>query len=336
LDVVQTITATTYNLAASAAAGVLHLGGSTTVTATITNAGTGIADGLDYSGLNLTASAGSLGGAGLPKNGGPLAQAASDSGSLTFVAGVPGTFTLTPLASGTNAAIGGPAAQGTVSGATISVFNGNGAWNGSSGSLWSGSGNWADAEGVQAAPGTFAAFAASDTATFSGSGSVTKISLNGANPSLAALVFSGTNYTLSDGTLTMAANAAVPAIVVSDSTTQTISSSIAGTQGLLKEGPGKLVLSGTNSYTGDTSVTGGRLVVMDSAALADGSDLAVGNFLYVNPVSPAGEAAALTAATITPVPEPGTLALITLGVCTALVSRRFRWSRARRLAGRCG
>ena len=186
LDLVQTIAPTTYNLSASAAAGILHVGGSTTVTATITNAGTGIADALDYAGLNFAASAGSLGGAGMLKNGGPLAQSASDSGSLSYVASVPGTITLTPTASGTNATIGGAAAIGTTGSATISVFCGNGAWCGSSGSLWCNSGNWTDAEGVQAAPGTFAAFANCDTATFSGSGSVTSICLSGANPSLAA------------------------------------------------------------------------------------------------------------------------------------------------------
>ena len=98
---------------------------------------------------------------------------------MTFVAGVPGTITLTPAAIGTNATVGGRAAQGAAGSATINVFSGNGAWCSSSGSLWSSYGNWTDADGVQAAPGTFAGFAASDTATFSGSGSVTTISLSG-------------------------------------------------------------------------------------------------------------------------------------------------------------
>ncbi len=478
LDIVQTITSTTFNLSASAAASALHVGDATTVTATITNAGTGLADALNYSGLNLNASAGSLGGPGLPRSGGPLTLGASDSGSLTYVAVAPGMTTITPTATGTNATTGGTVAQGLVSGAMISVYRlasagtlpaqidlgvvhingtfptqaisvqntalsdgysecldvsvgslsggassnggaiqllppgtsdgssivvglssttttapgnvsgtvglvlasdgagtsklgvtpiagqtvtltgtvfcGNGAWCGTSGSLWSASGNWTDAEGVQAAPGTFAAFAACDTATFCGAGSATTISLSEANPSLAALVFSGSDYTLTDGTLTLAADAGMPAIIVSASTTQTIFSTIAGTQGLLKEGPGRLVLSGTNKYLGGTTVADGPLIVTDSAAIVDGTDVTVGDASYFAasvvpsampsqssaaaglPVAAAGEFQSdpsSSAVNDIAVPEPGTLGLLGIGALgllglawrrkqTALTARR--------------
>jgi fibronectin-binding autotransporter adhesin len=259
-----------------------------------------IAELLNYSGLALNASAGSLCGGGLPMSGGPLAQSTSDSASMTFVACVPGTTTIFATASGTNATIGGPATQGSASAATINVFCGNGSWCSTSGSLWSLSGNWTDANDVQAAPGTFAAFAASDTAAFCGAGAVTTISVSGANPSLAALVFSGSNYTLTDGTLTLANGGGMPVIVVSDSTTQTISSTIAGSQGLLKDGPGKLVLSGTNSYLGDTTVADGRLIVTSSYAILDGTDLTIGEAEYFAPVAPssAGLSGGLPAAVI--------------------------------------
>ena len=184
-----------------------------------------------------------------------------------------------------------PAATlGTSTSATISVFNGNGTWNSSSGSLW-GNGansNWTDANGVHAAPGTFAGFTNIDTAAFCGSGSVTAISLTGANPSLAALSFSGSNYTLSDGTLTLS-SAGTASITVSG--TQSISSllnlassadmivsgsadllelsgPITGSNPLLKDGAGELILSNSgNSYSGGTScVNSGTLIVASGGA----------------------------------------------------------------------
>jgi hypothetical protein len=51
-----------------------------------------------------------------------LAQAASNSGSLTYVASTPGSITITPTASGTSATIGGAAHLDSTSGATIGVF----------------------------------------------------------------------------------------------------------------------------------------------------------------------------------------------------------------------
>ena len=193
---------------------------------------------------------------------------------------------------------------------TVQVFSGIGQWTGSSGSLWIAGSNWSDvsAAGVHAAPGTFAAFAGSDTASFCGAGSVTQVSLAGANPSLAALVFSGSDYALSDGALTLASSGGMPAITVGDSSMQTISSTIAGTQGLLKEGPGELVLSGSNTYSGGTTVDDGTLCVTSSTALPDGSSLTVGaggSFVFDR------SAAAATATgrqAVTAIPEPGTLA----------------------------
>ena len=189
------------------------------------------------------------------------------------------------------------AALGVMSSGTISVFNGNGTWNSSSGSLWSGNSNWIDANGVQAVPGTFAAFSHSDTANFTGLGSVTSIGLGGANPSLAALNFSGLNYSLSGGTLTLS-GAGTASITVSG--TQTISSllslassadmvvanssdllvldgPVVGSASLLKDGAGELILSNsTNGYNGGTYIRGGTLVDTASGAIPDGTALSIG------------------------------------------------------------
>jgi autotransporter-associated beta strand protein len=75
-------------------------------------------------------------------------------------------------------------------------------------------------------------------------------------------------------------------------------------------GPGTLYLSGTNTYSGGTTVNGGSLVVTNNAALADGSSLTVGNAsLFSAPVVPSPVASA-AAVPISPVPEPNTLGLL--------------------------
>ena len=115
------------------------------------------------------------------------------------------------------------------------------------------------------ASGTPGVSGTGQTAIFSGSGSQT-ISLSQASPNLSALVFSGLNYTLSDGTLTLALSGTDhPSISVSDTTSQAISSTIAGTQGLLKSGEGTLVLSGSNTFEGGLFVESGQLVVLSTS-----------------------------------------------------------------------
>jgi autotransporter-associated beta strand protein len=64
--------------------------------------------------------------------------------------------------------------------------------------------------------------------------------------------------------------------------TQTINVSLDGTNGLAKTGPGTVMLSAANSFTGGTGlpgstvVTGGTLQVATPAALPDGSNLSIG------------------------------------------------------------
>ena len=50
-----------------------------------------------------------------------------------------------------------------------------------------------------------------------------------------------------------------------------------GSAALTLSGNGELILSGTDSYSGGTTVGGGTLDVLDSAALPDGSALTVGS-----------------------------------------------------------
>ncbi len=103
-----------------------------------------------------------------------------------------------------------------------------------------------------------------------------------------------------------------------------------GSIGVVLDGPGTLVLSGTNTYTGGTTVWNGTLQLNNSAALADGSSLSVGSglaaFGLVEPSAVAAPVAASPAAAVAAVPEPGTLALLGVAgiVAAVAVSRRRR------------
>jgi autotransporter-associated beta strand protein len=78
--------------------------------------------------------------------------------------------------------------------------------------------------------------------------------------------------------------------------------------GLEKLGAGTLVLSGTNSYAGGTTVNAGILDLASRSAIPDGSSLSVGSatslFAY------AAAAGAMSASVATAVPEPRTIALL--------------------------
>ena len=119
-----TTTVTTYNL--SALAGGLssinvHTGDTTAITSTITNAGTGTADTLNYSGLT----AGTVGMSGGTTSGGPLAQNASGSNTgLSFTSGTGGSYTISPtVSSATNGTLPGNASAGINTAATVNVYN---------------------------------------------------------------------------------------------------------------------------------------------------------------------------------------------------------------------
>ena len=101
-----------------------------------------------------------------------------------------------------------------------------------------------------------------------------------------------------------------------------------GLTALMMMGGGTLTLSGTNTYTGGTSIAadGSVLIVTNNEALADGSSLAVGDTsFYFAPLTAAGA----QAAAVSPVPEPGTLALMAAagGIALLRLRRRARASR---------
>ena len=97
-----------------------------------------------------------------------------------------------------------------------------------------------------------------------------------------------------------------------------ISEMSVGSGSLSLDGPGTLILGGSDSYTGGTTLTAGTLIATSSSSLAAGTNLTVGGgstFIFDPSQSAAPAAgggatlAAAPAGAVAAVPEPGTLAL---------------------------
>ena len=77
-------------------------------------------------------------------------------------------------------------------------------------------------------------------------------------------------WTLNTGSAGPLTLAGTPVIIVSNQTT-TIGLVLAGTVGLGKGGPGTLVLTGANTYTGTTTITNGTVTYSGSGSYSGGS-----------------------------------------------------------------
>jgi autotransporter-associated beta strand protein len=155
------------------------------------------------------------------------------------------------------------------------------------------------------------------------------LDVNGFNLSTGSLTGSGSIDNLASSSATLTVGNADVAATFSGS----ILSSV-GSLALTKVGTGTLVLSGTDNYTGGTTVLGGKLKVNSVNGLADGSNLSVGVSLGLFPdaiVPPSTSAPAVensaTESSPLPVPEPGTMALV---AAAALLAIHSRWRNRRR------
>ena len=109
----------------------------------------------------------------------------------------------------------------------------------------------------------------------------------------------------------------------------TLSGNLSGGGSLTVTGPGTLILSGTNTYTGGTDVNDGTLEVLASNAIPYGTGLIVGangTVEFGNPLG-AGPSVVVTsspavshAGSVAAVPEPGTLALLAVAGIVAAVA----------------
>ena len=231
-------------------------------------------------------------------------------------------------------------------------------WSGSAGTIaWTALGNWTAGAGfppggaaivlggsqaaggrvdlLSAAPSvSHLAFDASEavtvTSTSPGGGLLTLD--NGGFP--AALTISGSGHTI-DKPVTIALNSDAWITTSGSSDSLAISGDIDdGTvsHAIVKDGLGTLILSGSDGYTGGTSVMAGTLIVESSAALLEGSSLIIGvgasPFGFSTAAAPVDgrqSASASPGDTSLAVPEPATLLLLLAGGFLAVfVTRRRR------------
>lgn len=187
-----------------------------------------------------------------------------------------------------NSGLGHTSLSGQDVNVTGFVYTGRSLWNIASGGTWSNFDHW-DLNGGK--PGVDGVLSVNDTATFGAgptSGS-TEVTLDGAAPVLTALTFSNasSSYTVAKGSgnsgVTLG-TAYAAGVIKNDSGNHTIASSVqlardttvtvsnagekltvsgavSGANGLVKNGLGRLNLTGTNDYTGSTTVGSGLLSV---------------------------------------------------------------------------
>jgi autotransporter-associated beta strand protein len=122
--------------------------------------------------------------------------------------------------------------------------------------------------GATAATFTGGAVSAGSLAMTSGS----TLNLNNANSAVSNAI------DLTDATLSGGALSSVNGIAATVSTgTKTISTALSGASGLTKSGAGELILSGANSYTGQTAVAAGTLTTTGANMLSDTATLKLDN-----------------------------------------------------------
>ena len=135
---------------------------------------------------------------------------------------------------------------------TLGPPAGNGVWTRAGGGAWGVFEHWQD--GV-------IADGAGNSATF-GQAAGGSIQLDSGRV-LGALVFSGGAYDLGGGSLTLASPGGTPTI--SSSASATISAALSGSQGCLKSGNGRVMLSAVNPLGGGVTVAAGTLEIAGSS-----------------------------------------------------------------------
>ena len=224
-------------------------------------------------------------------------------------------------------------------------------WTGAAGNAaWSASGNWTGGTGF---PGSGAAIVLGGSQATSGT-----VDLLSAAPSVSHLTFDanmittitstapgGGQLTLDNGSSTVAVVVSGSSHAIDDTVAVTLDSdawittsgssdslSIAGdisngtaAHGIVKDGLGTLILSGSDTYTGGTSVIAGTLIAASGAAVPDGTSLTVGagGTLHLRSLAasrPADGFGCDLAGRVAAVPEPGTLVLSAAGGLIAVLS----------------
>ncbi len=129
------------------------------------------------------------------------------------------------------------------------IRGGNGTWASAGGNAWATTD--ADTTGV--------AWDSSKTAVFGGTSSTCAVTVSGTVSVANNAVFNTDGYTLSGGVLILAGSSQAANTITVGAGTTVIATLLAGSQGMTKAGGGALVLTASNVYTGDTTITSGTL-----------------------------------------------------------------------------
>ncbi len=232
-----------------------------------------------------------------------------------------------------------------------------GTWNFNGSGSWSSSGNWSPQNVPNSGTVTFAGVPGQPTAPIT-------VTLDG-NQSAGGLVFnvSGSGYTLAQGTsgaltigtgaggsisvLSGTHNISAPVVLAGSLAVNTTSGGVLDLSGSVSEASpgtgaitlngGELILSGTGSYTGGTTVNNGAVLYLTSpTGITNNTNLTVaggGTFIYdpsmqAAPAANVRTSAASPAGAVAAVPEPGTLALLAAGLVVGIGAAWRRRKRA--------
>jgi fibronectin-binding autotransporter adhesin len=157
------------------------------------------------------------------------------------------------------------------------VFAAEGVWSATSGTWNTSNSNWTGVTGTpwdstNGGNNTANFTSTSGSATVSGTVYANQITYTAASGSFA----------INSGTVNLAGT--TPTISVNPSRTLTIGSTLDGSAGLTKNGTGTLTLSGSNSYSGNTTINGGTLDIRNNNALgstADGTTISTNGILQL-------------------------------------------------------
>ena len=127
------------------------------------------------------------------------------------------------------------------------------------------------------------------------------------------------------GLTTLLVSSPIPLTVGTNNANTTYSGALSSSifTSLTKVGSGTLILSGSNTYQGGTDVEAGTLAITTASALPDGTSLTVaagGTFVF-DPSLLTGSpvtGGAVSAGAIAAVPEPGTMALLAVGLVVGI------------------
>lgn len=200
----------------------------------------------------------------------------------------------------------------TLNNNTINGFNTGSVWKGDSSNLWSGS-NWSpDPSGETSSSlasgsdvvfsttgvlpqrqntvldidATISSLTINDSVAVTISGSHT-LSINGSGATTGITINSGAGLATINSDLALSGSSQT--VAVHNTAGLLINGSVAGTIGLTKTGSGTLILAGTNTYTGATTINAGTLNAAAPGALGGTSSIVVnqgGTLLFSEPGSP--------------------------------------------------